>query len=174
MLGIQAHLPTRRLATTLALAATLGLLAAGCGGGGDGGSMSKDEVVAKVETACAKVNGYTVWLPEHLQKTHQTVDQGSVIVKRADEEFRSTLESLDPPDDLKKPLERLADNDPGSVSSPAELKAELTHTEGLYEAVGATRCAKAMHASILTVDGKSVEGAYHAVGLPLPPRPDGW
>jgi hypothetical protein len=179
--GIRAHLPHRRLAALLALAA-LGLLAAGCGGGGDStegvgadGAMSKDEVVAKVESACTKASAYAVWLPEHLQKTKKTVEEGTTIMRAADDEFRASLEELDPPADLRKPIEALAtDESERSATSLPEIRAALKTRITLYEEVGATRCAKSIRASLLSIGGKSVEEAYESVGLPLPSRPPGW
>jgi hypothetical protein len=137
--------------------------------------MSKDEVAARIETACAKASAYAVWLPEHLQKTHETVTEGTAIMRRADDEFRSSLKSLDPPADLKAPIERLESAAPEeSATSLAATKAALRRHMTLYEKVGATRCAQGIHASLLTIDGASVEEAFHQVGLPLPPRPAGW
>jgi hypothetical protein len=137
--------------------------------------MSKDEVAAKVESACTKAVSYAVWLPEHLQKTHKTVDEGTQIMRRADDEFRSGLEELDPPDDLKAPLEALEDDSEGeSASSTAAFRASLQKRAAAYDEVGASDCAKAIRASILTIDGASVEDAYRKVGLPLPARPAGW
>jgi hypothetical protein len=137
--------------------------------------MSKDEVVAKVETACMKAAAYAVWLPEHLQKTGKSTDEGAAIMRRADDEFRSSLKELDPPGDLRKPLEALEKYEPAeSESSLAKLKASLKERATLYDDVGADRCAKGLRASILSIDGKSVEEAFEGVGLPLPPRPAGW
>jgi hypothetical protein len=137
--------------------------------------MSKDDVVARVESACTEASAYAVWLPEHLQKTKKSREEGAAIMRRADDEFRSSLEALDPPDDLRQPIESLATNESGnSASSPAAIRTSLERRIALYEEVGADRCAKSIRASILSLDGKSVEDAYGTVGLPLPPRPAGW
>jgi hypothetical protein len=137
--------------------------------------MSKEEVTARVESACLKAAAYAVWLPEHLQKTGKSAAEGTAIMKRADDEFRSSLESLDPPADLAKPIEGLETSDPTeSGSSLTELKASVKKRAALYDEVGADRCSKSLRASILSIDGKSVEEAFESVGLPLPQRPAGW
>jgi hypothetical protein len=169
-----------RAPALLAAAVVLVLIAAGCGGGGSSssggnGSMTKDEVVAKVESACQKASAYAVWLPEHLKKTHKTANEGTLIMRRADDEFRASLKELDPPEDLRKPLEALEKYEPSeSDSSLAKLKASLKERAALYEEVGADRCAEGLQASLLTIDGASVEEAFEKVGLPLPARPAGW
>jgi hypothetical protein len=137
--------------------------------------MTKGEVVAKVESACQKASAYAVWLPEHLQKTHKTANEGTLIMRRADDEFRTSLGELDPPEELRKPLEALEKYEPSeSDSSLDKLKASLKERAALYEEVGADRCAKGLEASLLTIDGASVEEAFEKVGLPLPARPAGW
>jgi hypothetical protein len=137
--------------------------------------MSEEEVASQVETACTKASAFSVWLPEHLQKSHESVDEGEAIIQDAAEEFRSSLESLDPPADLRKPIERLASTESEeSASSLAATRAALKRRAALYEEVGADRCSRSTKASLLTLDGASVEAAYRRVGLPLPPRPDGW
>jgi hypothetical protein len=176
---IRANSSLRRALATLAVASALALLAAGCGGGGDStggnGTMSKDEVVAKVESGCLKAAAYAVWLPEYLQKTKKTTTEGPAIMRKSDDEFRASLESIDPPADLREPLEALEKYEPDeSESSLSGLKASLKERAALYEEVGADRCAKSLRASLLTIDGKSVEEAFDAVGLPLPKRPAGW
>ena len=137
--------------------------------------MSKDEVAARVEAACTKAAGYNVWLPEHLQKTHRSIAEASAIIGRVGDRFRASLEALDPPEELREPIERLrSEASKGSASSLAAIRARLKRQIALYEEVGASRCAKAVEASLLTADGKSVEDAYRSVGLPLPRRPAGW
>ena len=137
--------------------------------------MSDDEVATEVDAACVKASGYSVWLPEHLQKTGESIDQARAIIRRANDEFGSSLEALDPPDDLREPLERLATEDPeASASSLGAIRTSLKRRIALLDEVGATRCAKSVEASLLFGDGKSVEDAYRSVGLPLPPRPAGW
>jgi hypothetical protein len=131
--------------------------------------------VAKVESACQKASAYAIWLPEHLQKTHKTVDEGTAIMRKSDDEFRASLKELDPPEDLQEPLEALEKYDPDETgSSIADFKASLKERAALYEEVGADRCAKGLQASLLTIDGASVEEAFEKVGLPLPARPAGW
>jgi hypothetical protein len=160
----------------LALLLALAVLAAGCGGGGSssGGSSSDAEVVAKIETACAKVAGYSVWLPEHQQKEALSVKQLQPIVDKAGEEFDATLEALEPPADLQAPVEEIAAFRLGPSQSRKQLAQELTKEEALYRAAGADRCAKGVEASLLTINGMNVEAAYKKVGLPLPPKPAGW
>jgi hypothetical protein len=137
--------------------------------------VSKKEVAAKVEDACAKASAYAVWLPEHLQKTKKSVAEGTIIMRRADDEFRASLEELSPPPGLRKPIEALAsDKAESSATSMPEIRATLKKQIALYEEVGAGRCARSLRASLLSLGGESVEEAYESVGLPLPPRPAGW
>ncbi len=131
--------------------------------------------MARVEAACTTAAGYAVWLPEHLQKTHRSVAEAGAIIRRSGDQFRRSLEALDPPGELRQPIERLASEDlEGSTDSLAALRASLKQRIALFEEVGAARCAKSVEASLLSADGRSVEGAYRSVGLPLPPRPAGW
>jgi hypothetical protein len=156
------------------LLAALG--AAGCGGGGSstGSSSSDAGVVAAIETACAKAAGYSVWLPEHQAKSHLSITELEAAAREGGEEFRATLESLDPPADLRGPVEELAAYRLESTNSKKKLLAGLAKEEGLYRAAGAERCAEGMRAAILTFEGASVKAAYRQVGLPLPPKPAGW
>jgi hypothetical protein len=160
-------------ATTLLLVALAAFAIAGCGGGGGGGE-SKDEVAAKVEQACRKVNGYAVWLPEYQQKTHKSIDEITAVMHGADDEFRSTLEGLDPPNELTDAIAKIEAGNTQQGTKPAEVKAQLRKTAVLYEEIGATDCAKGVHAGLKTLDGAAVKDAYAEEGLALPPRPKGW
>ena len=73
------------------------------------------------------------------------------------------------------PVERLASGSyEGEGASRAATISSLGREADLYRQVGATDCAKSVHAAILTLEGASVAAAYRQVGVPLPQRPDGW
>ena len=136
--------------------------------------MPADELATQVEAACTEADSVSVWLPEHLAKTHESTADGEAIVEEASDRFRSTLESIDPPDDLRAPLEALEEEPAASAGSVSAIKASLRKKIGLYREIGATRCAKELGASILVLGGTSVEGAFRREGVSLPPRPAGW
>jgi hypothetical protein len=161
----------------LVATATSALVFAGCGGGGSsdgGGTESKAEVAAKVEAACTKVNAYAVWLPAHVAKTHESIDEASAAMHGHDAEFRSTLEALDPPAELESAIEGIEAGNTQNGTSPAVVKAALRKSIGLYREIGAEDCADEVRAGLLVIGGTSVKAAYHQVGLPLPARPAGW
>ena len=169
------RVPRRSLAAAILAIVAVAVAVAGSGCGGGAKAEGAGEVAAQVEVACTKLSSVAVWLPEHLAKTGGSVADAKTIVRGAEDEFRSTLASLDPPADLQAPLGRLASDrfDDGSASLAAS-KAALRHEAALYRKVGATGCAKGVRASLLTLEGASVSDAYRQVGLPLPRRPSGW
>jgi hypothetical protein len=175
------HRHHRSIAAAL-LAAALALLAiAGCGGGGgsstgggEGGSESQSQVASKIDAACVKVNGYAVWLPEHVRKTHESIDEATAAMHGADDEFRSTLEALDPPAELVPAIEEIEAGNTQHGTKPAAVKAQLRKTLAVYREVGAEECAAGIRAGLLVLGGASVKDAYRQVGRPVPPRPAGW
>jgi hypothetical protein len=164
-------------AIALLVVALAALAIAGCGGGGSstgGGSESKDEVATKIDAACAKVNGYAVWLPEYVQKTHKSIDEATAAMHTADDEFRSTLEALDPPEELDDAIAKIEAGNTQNGTKPAEVKAALRQSAAVYEEIGADGCAKGTRAGLLVLGGAAVKDAYDQVGLPVPARPPGW
>jgi hypothetical protein len=157
----------------IALAAIM--LVAGVSACGGGGTETRDEVAVQVEAACSTLAGFSVWLPEHLAKTHGSIAEAEAILRKAEGEFGSALASLDPPSALQAPLERLASESPeADGGSRSATISYLEREADLYRQVGATSCAKGVQASILSLEGASVPDAYRQVGVPLPQRPDGW
>ncbi|MFA4928125.1 MAG: hypothetical protein WC558_06385 [Patulibacter sp.] len=159
----------------------LGLGLAGCGDDDSGpaesagdGQSSRQAAVQQVEAACTELAGHTVWLPAHMADEDLSSADAAAVIRRAEETFRSTLTAIDPPDELRGPIGRLAEPADASRSSSAEADAALDRTLGLYREIGAETCAKQVEASKLVLGGSGVEQAYEQVGATLPKRPTDW
>lgn len=97
------------LLTAWALLALVGLVAAGCGGGGSkkGYAMSKDEYTAALNKICRDGNSQIKSLG--IQTTIDSFKtKGDQVVKVTDD-ILGKAKALSPPDELKKPAQEFSD-----------------------------------------------------------------
>ncbi len=104
----------------IALLAAAGLIAVGCGGGGDGGRLSEAEFRAQANAVCLKYDERIEALgePESLEEVPEFVDQALPII----EEGVAELRELEPPEELEADYDRMLAETERSVGVAQRLR----------------------------------------------------
>jgi hypothetical protein len=135
----------RLLPPSILIVLAAGALAA-CGGGSE---LSAGDYRAELDTACERLQRQNLTLPQKVRDEQLTLTQASTVAQRYGEEFRETIDALDPPGELSDAHERLLEfgerNPPGG-DDVAAFRRWVLELADLYRDLGADGCERAQRA----------------------------
>lgn len=124
------------------------LALAGCGGDGD--DTAAGDYRARLDAACERMSEAAASLPERVRDEGLTGREASALAAREGEAFRRSVESLDPPEELRAGhgrLVELLDSEPPEPDTVDGIRRWLLDGADAFGAVGAEDCERRQRAT---------------------------